>query len=359
MLGPIPKISAGISQVVGLLLSDKSNSRMKYKHISTITKGNVFFKIFLFVKGFVSFFYELFFFRPDIIHIHVSRGFSLIRKNIFFRISLLLKIPTILHLHSFYKINNGFDDSNFKKLTNKILVFMLNHANGIITLSPLHMKVISSITKNPNVFILSNGVDNSEFDFISIGTDKQNVLFMGDLSIMKGAYDLLSAIPSVIKDFPSAQFIFCGHDKKSRFSLEVERLELISQVTIPGFVTNSEKLRWFIDASLFVLPSHEECLPMVILEAMAAGLPIITTRVGGIPDILIENENALFFDVNDIDQLTKQIKCLLKNKRLRVEMGLRNRKKVRSFFDAENISNSLCKIYLDVLGSHFQERTRI
>ena len=158
------------------------------------------------------------------------------------------------------------------------------------------------------------------------------LLYVGRLMIQKGVFDLLEAL-SMLRPAVACRLVVAG-DGPAAAELRscVARLGLASAVTFCGYLRGDDLERAYRQADVFVLPTHgPEGFPTVILEAMAAGLPIITTSLRGAVDRLDEGVNALFVASRRPDQLADALRRLLADEDLRAEMGRRNARKVEEF----------------------------
>ncbi len=187
-----------------------------------------------------------------------------------------------------------------------------------------------------------------------------NVLFLGYISKAKGALDLLESIPAVVAHKDSVRFTLAGPmirreknivhiDNPVDTKAAVEKIlavnDLCRHVRLPGEVTGDRKATVFRKADMFVLPSYSEGFPFVVLEAMAAGLPLITTRVGALPEILEEGRNVLFVKTSAPGELAEKIVALAENSQLRREMGAANRRLVEKKFNLNCFARQMEKIY--------------
>jgi glycosyltransferase involved in cell wall biosynthesis len=102
---------------------------------------------------------------------------------------------------------------------------------------------------------------------------------------------------------------------------------------------------WLHASSLFVLPSYSEGFPMVVLEAMAAGLPVVATRVGAIPDMVEDNVNGFVVDVKSVNQLIEKIDFLLCHPETGTKMGLANQEKVEAHYSISQVSALFDEFY--------------
>ena len=144
--------------------------------------------------------------------------------------------------------------------------------------------------------VIYNGVDGSLFHAgsqaaarraLGLAESDRIVLYAGNLKVEKGCLDLLHAFPSVLERYPDSHLVFVG-DGPARTVLARRRddLDLDGSVTIAGAHPHAQLAEWMRAADVLCLPSHAEGVPNVVLEAMSSGLPVVASRVGGIPEVL-------------------------------------------------------------------------
>jgi len=151
----------------------------------------------------------------------------------------------------------------------------------------------------------------------------------GRLSPEKGYGDLVDAAARVLLDVPDAGFVHFGHGPlRADLGRKVERLGLAGRFVFGGFRTDLERVHPNLD--LFALPSYTEGLPVVLLEACAAGVPVVATAVGGTPELVTDGENGRLVPPGDPAALAGRITELLVDDGARHAMGQRGRELVRS-----------------------------
>jgi glycosyltransferase involved in cell wall biosynthesis len=178
------------------------------------------------------------------------------------------------------------------------------------------------------------------------------ILAVGRLSKEKAQIDLLRAFNN-LSQTPGeidARLVIVG-DGPEREALEAAAaaLGLSDRVIFTGQVNNVEV--YFGAADVLVNPSHSEGSPYVLLEAMAAGLPIVATAVGGVPEMVENNETALLVPDNDPQAMADAIACLLSDRKLAVQLAENAGKLVSSRFSPEAYVRSLAEVYREVIGS--------
>lgn len=175
------------------------------------------------------------------------------------------------------------------------------------------------------------------------------ILFVGYLTKAKGAHDLLHAVPEVVRAVPNAVFRLMGENvdiernvtyiqnpESNRAVLAelLRRPEIRTHVELLGVQTGEEKMSSFLGADLFVLPSYAEATPLVVLEAMAAEVPVVATPVGLLPEVF-DQRGIAFVEPGDRRQLAETIVALLQDEPRRRAMAAHARGVVESYFSLE------------------------
>lgn len=139
---------------------------------------------------------------------------------------------------------------------------------------------------------------------------KSVILFLGSLYPIKGPDLLLSALPRLIDDHRELLAVFAGGGDVEQYRQMADGLGIIDNTRFTGYISEQKAL-YYRAADVFVLPSRSECFPLVVLEAMASGVPIVASDTGGVREIVKDGWNGLLTPVEEIDQLSVTIKRLL------------------------------------------------
>lgn len=285
----------------------------------------------------------------DIIHIHQASNFSADRKCRYIRKAKKLGKKVVLHMHgqTFMDYYNKQTDS--KK---KYLVDTINLQDVVIALSETWKKNLESIGIK-NVSIVYNGLSDYEMEKLqepvkSNGDDKlgRGFLYLGRLGQRKGAYDLIQAINELYESGQSIHGIMAG-DGSDRQQV-IDKLNNKSLIEFPGWVDGDHKIELIRQCRYMILPQYNEGVPVQIIEAMAAGKPVITTNVGGIPDI-VQEENGIIINPGDIEALKTAILALENNDTMCEQIGNNNREKAAGFTTAASKAR-LDQIYRKILA---------
>ncbi|NEO94826.1 MAG: glycosyltransferase family 4 protein, partial [Moorea sp. SIO3G5] len=130
----------------------------------------------------------------------------------------------------------------------------------------------------------------------------------------------------------------------------VESLDLGDYIKVPGGIDSGQRDALLAKADIFILPSYNEGLPMAMLEAMGWGLPVITTPVGGIPELVVHGDNGLLVKPGEIPELSMAMQTLINDQALRLSLGRKARASV-AHLNIEDYCSSLLNIYCSVLES--------
>ena len=183
-------------------------------------------------------------------------------------------------------------------------------------------------------------------------TEGPVVLFVGRLNDpRKNVIDLIEAFKEVRRRIPDARLNLIGSKPSERIQNVVERNDIQDAVKFPGEIPNDELPKYYRNADLFVMPSAQEGLAIVGLEAMACGLPVVSTKCGGPEQYVNEDETGSLVEIGDQEALTERIVSILKDRELGREMGKRARalmvsdyaeKEIRTQFEEsfENLTES-------------------
>jgi glycosyltransferase involved in cell wall biosynthesis len=293
------KTRGGITAVL------KAHERMDYWRkyhchwVQTHRDGPAWRKIAYFVAGMVDFVIRLPFY--DTVHIHTADSGTEKRKRIFAWISKHVGKKLIVQLHS-----SGEEYSIGKKY-GSLYQYSFNAADRIVLLSKgwqaLSEKIFPNI-KN-KTYVLYNPCPIVHLD-LSTSREK-TVLFAGTLTKRKGYADLIQAFAKVADKIPGWRLVLAGNGEVEQGKALAQQMGVADRVEFLGWVSGSKKDKAFRQASVYCLPSYSEGFPMGVLDAWAYGLPVITTPVGGIPDVAIDGENILLFEPGDVVTLANQI----------------------------------------------------
>ena len=343
MIGTAFDTMGGISAVVNVYRSAGLFDRYPVEYIATHRDGGRLVKLRMAVSAFVRFLVLLCSGQVGLLHLHVSSRASVWRKAPFFLLANLCGRPTIVHLHS------GAFHLFYEQCGNagKALIrHVFDRASRVVVLSEMWKIWLEGISSNRHVVAIYNPVMLPPAYVRGESELGSTVLMLGRLGTAKGSYDLLEAASEVREQFPTMQLALGGDGEHDKVAAAAARLHLAGRVHLLGWVTGADKEQALRTARVYVLPSYNEGLPMSVLEAMAAGLPVISTPVGGIPEAISDGVEGFLVPPGDIVLLTTRLRQLLADAPLAHRMGLAGRAKIERQFSASAIVPHIEALYV-------------
>jgi glycosyltransferase involved in cell wall biosynthesis len=174
------------------------------------------------------------------------------------------------------------------------------------------------------------------------------VLFLGRLEASKGLYDLLEAIARLRSAVPDVRLACAGDGDRIGVARYAERLGIADAVKFTGWVGPSGKRALLEHAAVFALPSYDEAMPVSLAEAMSAGVPVVATPVGGIPEVVVDGANGYLVAPGDKAGLERALRRLLLDRPLAARLGAAAREAARRKFAPERALSAMEQLYESV-----------
>lgn len=279
--------------------------------------------------------------RVDLVHIHAAMRGSFFRKSTFAMLARRFGCPVVLHLHGsemklFYNA--------LRPMARRYVTGQLEAADCVIVLSQSWQDYVASIAPHATIKIVPNHVAIGAISPIA-ARDRHALLMLGLIGQRKGVYDLLPAIADVVRTRPDVRLVLGGNGEVEVARKMVDALGLDAIVSLPGWVSGDAKQAFLDAAAIYILPSHNEGLPVSILEAMAAGCAVIATKVGGIPELIEHGTSGLLVDAGDIPAITRAIDQLIGDDAARIAMAQAGFQRVAAYYSDVAVLPQLQAIY--------------
>ena len=280
--------------------------------------------------------------RPELVYITPNAGGKAFFKD-FIVVQMLKSMgcKIIAHYH-----NKGVSAYQSKWIYNFLYKRFFSNLKVILLAENLY-KDIAKYVKREDVYICPNGIPSSCKEEMEARRNNviPHLLFLSNLLISKGVIVLLDALKILKEKEYTFVCQFIGGETAEinavQFFEEVERRKLNDRVAYAGRKVGEEKNTFFQQADIFILPTMNECFPLVILEAMEYKLPVISTNEGGIPDIVKDGENGLICEKQNPVSLADCIAKLLDDEELRVKMGSAGHEKFCREFTLDKFENRM------------------
>jgi glycosyltransferase involved in cell wall biosynthesis len=286
---------------------------LKITWIASQSAGSVVTKIGRFLGALASAIYYLP--QSAVVHVHGTVGISLLRKSFFIWLARISGCRIAYHFHAPQSVFEGFFDR--PGLMRAYALATLSQCDAIVVLSDSWRETVRKVLPDSRIVVIYNPVMEMLEDTRKPAAESKDVLYLAHLIKRKGFDDLIKAFSAVVDAVPNARLVFCGSGEMQYAEELVEGLGLSGNVIFRGWIPEKDIAKELSAAAVFCLPSYDEGLPMGILEAMSAGVAVVATPVGGIPDVLMHEDNALLVAPGDIEGLASQLVRLLTDDALR------------------------------------------
>jgi glycosyltransferase involved in cell wall biosynthesis len=331
------RTKGGVAQVLKVY----SSFFQQFNYIPTKRDGNSLYKLIIFFIALIKLLWFLLFCKIKIVHIHGSSYNSFWRKRVFIVISKLFGKRVIYHIH-------GAEFHLFYNKNKKIVKQTLLKCDVILALSDHWLTFFKEEIGHTQVKVVKNVI---ELPLPQKNNSKEifQILFLGHLGERKGIFELLEMLGENKKDFSGKLKLNIGGNgnvEKIKKIIKKENIEDI--VTFHGWVSGLEKKQLLRDSHIFILPSYNEGVPISILEAMSYGLPIISTPVGGIPDVVKNGKNGILIEPGNKLEMRQALKKLIGDDGLLEKMGMESRKASLNHLP-QNIEKTLESVYQELL----------
>ena len=275
--------------------------------------------------------------KPFLVHTHTSKAGILGRLA-----AKICCVPIIIHTphgHVFFGHFRPFVsklylliEKFFALFTDRVVALTEGERKDYIELSVAKPEKIVTIHSGVEIDRFKDSQVNIEKKKKSLGLNLQSLVVgtVGWLLPIKGPMILLKAMDRVWQKYPDVQLVYVGKGELQE-TLHTQALQrgLSDRVKFLGWRDDVHEIMPVFD--LFVLPSLNEGMGRVLVEAMAAGKPVVASKVGGIPDLVKDGKNGLLVEPGDIDGLSFAIQELLSDKKIRDEMGEKGKNMAQSF----------------------------
>jgi glycosyltransferase involved in cell wall biosynthesis len=274
-------------------------------------------------------------FRPTIriVHIHGAAKGSLLRKYIvYFLAKRIFRKKVIYHSHgseleAFYKKSSPFIKKLIKNFFNNTdeIICLSRHWEFFFTqnFNVKQISILENIVENPGLISKIPKMDGEPVQF----------LFLGAIGDRKGIFDLLEVLTEHKGKLErDVRLIIGGSGEEKRLYDYINWNNLSSMVRFEGWVNGEKKRAILLQSDIYILPSYNEGLPISILEAMSYSLPIISSPVGGTPEVVKDHQNGFLVGAGDKQGLLSRIEWFIGHKAAITEMGMKSEEMVKPYY---------------------------
>ncbi len=360
-ISPLPPPYMGPTIATEIILNSNLKNKFRLIHLDTSDHRKLnklgaidFNNIILAVKSYIILLWDIFKFKPDLVYIPVSQTtLGYLRDSVYIIMAKLFKRRVICHLRGGY-FKQWFNSSSF--LTKWFVRYVHALVDGQIVLGEKLRLLFEGIVSPDRVFVVPNGMD-VVIKKCKVEENKIRILYLSNFIREKGILDVLNAISCLCEDHLSlVEFIFAGNWFDQNTKQEI--ISFIQKypdlpIILKGPVYGAQKLELLSHSSIFVFPTYysQEGHPWVIVEAMAAGLPIIATDQGAITESVKDGINGFIVEKKTPEQIAEKIKFLIENPEVIKKMGKESRRLYHENFTEEKMVERLSHAFNSVLAN--------
>jgi glycosyltransferase involved in cell wall biosynthesis len=362
VIGPTPPPHHGVAVAIQTLLDSRVKEAFEIRHLDLADRRGIEYvnapdlhDVFLFIKQWLGFIQILIRDRCKIVYVPISqKTVGFIRDSFFVWPAILVGSRVVIHLH-------GGGLRTWYETRGRVLKFyvrrLFSGVAHVIVLGNSFRSIFDGLVPAEKISVIPNGIRWNDNDAASIGTvgkrRRYRILHLGTLSQAKGTLVLLAAAAILVKIRRDIEFVFAGEwsrpQEKEQAQSFITQEGFADAVLFTGSVAGQAKSALFRSADLFVFAGvQQEGQPLVVIEAMAAGLPILFTDRGCLRETVIEGENGLEVRCNDPEHLAKQILLLLESPESLKRMGVRSRTRYEAHYTEERYAEKIVALFLKV-----------
>jgi glycosyltransferase involved in cell wall biosynthesis len=342
MIGTAITTRGGVASVVQSYLDSGFYEEQDVEYIATHTDGSIWRKLTIAAVAYARFLVRIIFGRVSLVHIHGASRASLYRKAAFIVMAKIACIKVVFHLHG-GEFRQFFEDES-TGFQRQFIAGLLGRCDAVIVLSSQMKKWVAQLVPADRVYVIANTLPiNPDTVPKQLGATP-SILFLGRVGKNKGVHDLIEAV-SLLKGKVPFKVTIAGDGEVEKYRGLSDAKGLSDQIEFPGWIGPEQKETLLGRASVLVLPSYNEGLPMCVVEALVNGIPVVASNVGGIPDMVRDGIDGYLIEPGDVKLLASSMLQVLTDKEAYERMSANALDHMRTNFSMETTKQKLVAIY--------------
>lgn len=365
IIGPTPPPHHGVSAAIEALLRSSIREEFSLIHLDIADRRGIqhvdkpdLYDVLMFIRQWIALVWKLVRYRPNIVYVPVSQNtIGFLRDSFFTLPALLLRRRIIFHLHG-----GNFRDwlNGHGKFMQSYVRFLLRRLDKVIVLCESLANIFHGLVPEDRIAVVQNGIawpTNESVSASPTTSTRRRIrfLYLGTVSRAKGIFCLLEAVERLREQAQRFDVVVAGpwlrEDERRLAAQFLRDRDLTELIHFIGPINGDRKIATFHDADVFVFPGiQQEGQPLVVLEAMAAGLPILYTGRGCLADTVAQGENGIQVSVDESDGLSAAMRRLIDDSDARKQMGIASRHRFLKHYTLEAHVNQMREVFLDTLA---------
>jgi len=356
ILGPHRDAVSGVSTHLNLLLGSSLADDYEMVHFQVGGEGRgegALGRLLRLAASPFALFATILFRHVSVVHINTSLNLRAYWRDLaYLWISKLLRARVLYQVHGGELPHRFFERS---ALLTGFLRWTLAAPDLIVVLAQVELEAYRSFVPEQNVLAMPNGIDCGPFAQVPTVRSRPEyplrLLYVGRIAREKGLYETLQGVRLAHELGIDARLLVAGEGPEApRLRRYAQALGIAPRVTFAGPVFGNDKVKLFAGADVVMLPSYSEGLPYALLEAMAAGIPVIATPVGAIPDVMAHGTHGYLVPVRNGRAIAEAIAAMGSNREQLSWMSRACRRRIRAAYEIERLAREFSQRYAELRG---------
>ncbi|APE15857.1 glycogen synthase [Mycobacterium sp. WY10] len=285
--------------------------------------------------------------QPDIVHAH-----DWLVAHPAIALAEFFDVPMVSTVHATEAgRHSGWVSGQISRQVHAVESWFVRESDSLIACSASMADEISELfgPDLAEIVVIRNGIDSSRWPFAhrQAHPGPPELLYIGRLEYEKGVHEAIAALPRIRRTHPGTTLTIAGDGTQQDWLVEVARKhKVLKAVHFAGLVDHDELLRLMRRADVAVLPSHYEPFGIAALEAAAAGIPLVTSNVGGLGEAVIDGETGVSFPPRDVTALAAAVRRVLDDPVAAQQRAIAARERLTSDFDWHTVAAETAQVYL-------------
>jgi glycosyltransferase involved in cell wall biosynthesis len=351
LVGPRPDTHGGVAAMLRILADSDLSNRYRVVVVSTYRDGSRVQKAVQALVGLVRLTLLSFRGKLDLVHLHSSWGASFTRKAVALAIVKAARRPVVLHLHGGRFEYELVRPGPWGFLRRRAIRWALTTADVVVALTPGWAEKLGDLARIRRLRVVPNAPEFVSQPMRNEPVGPPTIVYLGHLYRAKGVFELVEAFAALRSEHPDLRLVLAG-DGSETDELQAHALARglgPDAVELPGWIGPERKLQLLSSACCFVLPSYHEGLPLAMLEAMTCGVPVVATPVGGIPEVVTDEVDALLVPPRDSQALAGALARVLNDRALAARLSDGGRRRALEDYSPAAIVKRVDAIYSELL----------